>query len=286
MSKDTELHIVLVCHTELDFDGSWQLFEKIQPKIEDVFDQIFKETGKNPKVTYCITEEFLSEHLEDIFRFIEEGHEIGIHSHLPGSQRKNGHTYKGRYAYCIDENGVLNQDRIAGAIRQMAIALDIPPPVTHVSGMFTFHTNTIQVLEEAGFKVDCSLVPGEKLKHPATGDFILADNSRHKEFYPYRPSTSDPWIEGRSSIIELPVSGNLGGGDIKSQINYLRNRLRGDLSVDVFQSFWHHFEFAELGWTKGTLNDVYEFLMMCAVERNVIFSTALEAVRRLEELGL
>ena len=55
---------------------------------------------------------------------------------------------------------------------------------------------------------------------------------------------------------------------------------------DVFQSFWHHFEFADLGWTKGTFEDAEEFLMACARAENVAFSTASEAAGDLIQRGL
>jgi hypothetical protein len=32
-------HIVLVCHTELDFEGKWALYDRIQPQMERVFDR-------------------------------------------------------------------------------------------------------------------------------------------------------------------------------------------------------------------------------------------------------
>jgi hypothetical protein len=36
------LHVVLVCHTELDFDGCWGLYEKAQPAME----QVLREAAK------------------------------------------------------------------------------------------------------------------------------------------------------------------------------------------------------------------------------------------------
>ena len=221
------MHIVLVCHTELDFDGSWALFERIQPQIDEMLVRVADATGHKPKMTYCLTDEFLSERLDDAFRFIEEQHEIGIHSHLPGAHRQLHHSYRGHYAYRLDDNGVFNQDVVAGALRDIATALGLPAPRAHVSGMFTFQRTTIQVLQNAGFTVDCSLLPGKKGTHEATGDFILCDNRRRSAPQPYRPALEDPWVPGDSQIIELPASGNLGGGNVDRQIQDLREgRLR------------------------------------------------------------
>ena len=280
------LHVVLVCHTELDFEGSWTLYERVQPQMEAMLQRVADATGRMPKVTYCVTGEFLSERLDDAFRFLDAGHEVGIHSHLPGAQRQHGHSYRGRYAYRLDEEGVLNQDTVAGALRQIAIALGLPDPQTHVSGMFTFQRTTIQVLEEAGFRVDCSLLPGEKGTHEAAGDFILCDNRRRCEPQPYRPATDDPWVPGSSRLIELPVSANLGGGDVAGQLEHLRQRLDGSLAVDVFQSFWHHFEFVRPGLGNATFVDAERFLTECGRQANVVFSTAAEAATAMEAHGL
>ena len=70
------VHIALVCHTELDFDGSWRLYERIQPQMEKVLSSVADSTGKQPKITYCLTDAFLSERLDEAFRFCEQGHEI------------------------------------------------------------------------------------------------------------------------------------------------------------------------------------------------------------------
>ncbi|HIJ64645.1 MAG TPA: hypothetical protein HPP77_01735, partial [Candidatus Hydrogenedentes bacterium] len=102
------MHIVLVCHTELDFEGTWSLYETIQPRIEELFKRVSDISGKAIRTTFCVTLDFLLERLDEAFRLIEQGHEIGIHSHLPGAHRPR-HRYDGPYAFRIDENGVVNQ---------------------------------------------------------------------------------------------------------------------------------------------------------------------------------
>ena len=47
-----------------------------------------------------------------------------------------------------------------------------------------------------------------------------------------------------------------------------------------------HFEFADLGWTKGTLADAETFLMECAQHDGIVFSTASDAAEELERNGL
>jgi hypothetical protein len=152
--------------------------------------------------------------------------------------------------------------------------------------MFTFQRTTIRTLAEAGFTVDCSLLPGIRGTHPASGEFVLADNTRRAEPYPYRPDIADPWIPGTAPVVELPVSANLGGGDMDGQLSCLRERLARDGEVDVFQTYWHHFEFAQLGWTQGMLADAERLLTECGRQENVRFSTAAEAAAAMEANGL
>ncbi|MCC7407532.1 MAG: hypothetical protein IT442_05640 [Phycisphaeraceae bacterium] len=270
------LHVILVCHTELDFDGSWALYDRVQPQIERMFDRVAQTTGKRPRCTYCGTAEFLGEKLDDAFRLGEQADEVGIHSHLPGAHRPH-HSYQGRYAYRFDDQGVLNQDRVAGPLRDLAIALGLPAPRAHVSGMFTFHQRTLSLIEDAGFTVDCSLLPGiPPSRHRASGDFVLADNSRHPDVHPYRPARDDPWVAGQSRLLEIPVSGWLGDADLSPQITDLR--VRHDAGgVDAFQVYWHHFEFADLGWTHGQVTEAERFLVAAARMENVVFSTASQA---------
>jgi len=284
-----EFHLVLVCHTEMDFNGSWSLYESVQPRIEEMIARVADAVGKKPKITYCATGEFLGDpcRLDDAFRFIQQGHEIGIHSHLLGSHRVPWHSGRGRYALHLDQKGVLNQDLMAGALRQIAIALGLPPPASHVSGYFTFQETTISILEKAGFSVDCSLLPGEeKNTFHATDDFILCDTGRRKQPYPYRPASNDPLADGHSSIIELPVSGCLGDGNGKEHCADVRRRMESDREIDVFQMFWHHFEFADREWSQGSVADAEEFLVECARMKQVIFSTASEAANALNRSGL
>jgi hypothetical protein len=253
--------------------------------MEEILASVADSTGKQPRITYCLTNEFLAERLDDAFRFVEQGHEVGIHSHLPGAHRPR-HRYDGNYAYRLDAKGVLNQDAVAGSLRQIAISLGLPRPRTHVSGMFTFQRTTIRTLAEAGFTVDCSLLPGIRGTHEASGDFVLADNTRRGVPYPYRPDPDDPWTVGASPVIELPVSANLGGGDMDRQLADLKRRLVRDGETDVFQSFWHHFEFAQLGWTNGLFADAERFLTECGRQNNVVFSTASQAAAAMEMDGL
>lgn len=278
-----QLHLVLVCHAELGLDGTWHDYDAVQPQIDNMLQRVADKTGKMPRITYCLTNEFIVDKLDEAIRLHQAGHEIGVHAHLPGSHRKR-HCYAEPYHLRLDADGILNQDLVAGPFRQILVALGFPVPVTHVSGMFSFQKTTIKVLEDAGFRVDCSLIPnGRIIRHAVCGDFVIADNRRRTDRHAYRPSVDDPWEDGRSSLVELPVSGNLGcayfemdwARSLDQEFALLRKRLDQLNGVDVYQSYWHHFEFARSAtWARGSIEQATEFLVRCARLDGVQFSTA------------
>lgn len=280
------LYFVLVCHTELGLDGTWDVYDEIQPAFEAMIGRVAQRTGQLPRVTYCLTHEFITDRLDDAVRFFEEGHEIGVHSHLPGSHR-SGHSYSGRYALALDPRGFLNQDRVAGPLRELIASLGFPAPQTHVSGMFSFQRSTIDVLSNAGFSSDCSLIPnGRLIRHRATGDFVIADNRRRTDRRPYFPCPADPWAEGNGSLLEIPVSGNLGEAyfeihwvtSLEEEARQVGLILEGGNELGIYQSYWHHFEFSRAyDWTRGSLAKAEEFLVNIGNMEGVIFSTVRNA---------
>lgn len=63
-----QLHMVLVCHAELGLDGTWQDYDAVQPQVDRMLAQVADQTGKLPKVTYCLTNEFVSDKLDEAIR--------------------------------------------------------------------------------------------------------------------------------------------------------------------------------------------------------------------------
>lgn len=48
--------------------------------------------------------------------------------------------------------------------------------------------------------------------------------------------------------------------------------------VDIYQSYWHHFEFSRsLSITKGSIDQATDFLIKCAAMPDLKFSTAHDA---------
>ena len=280
------LNYTLVCHAELGLDGTWNDFKAVQPKFEAMIERVANRVGQLPKVTYCLTNEFITDRLDDAIRFFEQGHEIGVHSHLPGSHRK-AHSYSGRYILALNQSGFLNQDLIAGSLREIISSLGFPAPKSHVSGMFSFQPSTVEILRRAGFTIDCSLIPnGRKIRHRVTGDFVLANNERRIDRRPYFPDPADPWIEGTNSLLEIPVSGNLGEAyfeidwakSLENEKHQIAEILQREDEVGIYQSYWHHFEFSgTYDWTRGSLRRAEEFLVEIGEMKGLKFSTASDA---------
>lgn len=281
-------HFVLVCHAELGLDGTWTSYDRVQPAMEGIFDRVAQATGKPIRSTYCLTSEFIADRLEEAARLLEAGHEIGVHSHLPGSHRQ-GHRYDGPYRLKTNAAGELNQDRVAGPLRESLIARGFPPPRTHVSGMFSFQPTTIRLLEAAGFENDCSLIPnGKVIRHSITGAFVIADNRRRMSRAPYFPDPGDPWSAGRSSMVEIPVSGNLGmayfgidwAQSLEEELALIAQEPGAPGTPRLYQSYWHHFEFDPAhSWTRGSLLEAERFLTALGCMPGVQFSTVSEARR-------
>jgi len=238
-------YLVTVCHTEAWFGPPWQFFDDIFDGFQRAWD-VAARRHKRPRVTFCMTSEAVEDKGEFFAGLQAERHEIGVHSHLPGSQRR-GHSYSGDFAYELDDNGVLNQDLTAEIIRSKIVDAGLGTPKVHVSGMFTFRDTTVGVLEEAGFTVDCSLSPGMLHKHDATGDFVLCDNRGRTCPAAYPLSQADHCTPGDSEVIELPVWGHLSARhDQQCVIEIAEESLRtGTPMADLWERYWRSRGFFE-----------------------------------------
>jgi len=70
------------------------------------------------------------------------------------------------------------------------------------------------------------------------------------------------------------------------QLGHMRQRLSEGREPDVFQSFWHHFEFVRPGLANATFVDAERFLTECGRQASVVFSTAAQAAAAMEAHGL
>jgi hypothetical protein len=231
--------LVMVSHTETWCgDGTWPHFDQVLDGLRRAWDGGTL-GAERPVATFCAPAEAVEDKETVLRQLRADGHEIGVHSHLPGSHR-GGHSYQGEFAYRLDDEGRLNQDLAAARLRARVEQAGLGAARTHVSGFFTFRDTTVCVLEHAGFTVDCSLMPGTVGTHPAVGDFVLWDNRARTCPATYRPSRSDHCQPGDSSIIELPVWGHLNAEEDQGCLLEIvrRSEQDGDPIASHWEGYW------------------------------------------------
>ena len=163
---------------------------------------------------------------------ISHGNEIGLHVHAPTAEFRTGFQDE-----CIVHDADLLEE------------LGIPRPTTYAAGDWVTGTKTVKELERGRFRVDCSAYG---LEGPMNR-FGVALNYQSTSLHPYKVAPSDISIQGSSSIVELPVSGNLTEFRkvVYASLKPIHQRIHERYSslkegVDVFQIFWHPFELAIL----------------------------------------
>ncbi len=78
-------------------------------------------------------------------------------------------------------------------------------PVVFRAPQFGANGNTILALEELGYQMDSSVLPGRLVRKPLLGKVLDFTNAPRGV---YRPSRSDITTEGESSIVEVPLAEN------------------------------------------------------------------------------
>ncbi len=73
-------------------------------------------------------------------------------------------------------------------------------PISYRAGRYGFDATTIPVLEQLGYRVDSSVVPYRRAKHPGEPSFPITT------LYPYPLHRDDVCASGDSSILEVPIT--------------------------------------------------------------------------------
>ena len=90
--KNGRMHVCLVCHTEPDvWDGKFKSIDVILPRFVDILGEITDSHGTTPRVAWCLTSQVAKKRAAPFLRLLENGHEIGVHSHYPGTRRMVEH---------------------------------------------------------------------------------------------------------------------------------------------------------------------------------------------------
>ena len=220
------------------------------------------------------------------------GHEIGVHSHFPGTSSIMEHQQELNRVH-LDQFHVWFHE-----LYSRIVAAGFPPPRTHVTWMFAYRDIMTRVLAKAGIGVECSVCYGGA--HYLPDGFLLADSTSRSSGRPYRLAEKDHCSEGNSPVIELPVSGGFGSywepdekgefryfspvasdAEMNCQLQLFRKRMDALSSqeTDVFHIHFHLYEFlTPEGIEEGRLERAKRLLNSMVRDNRVYFSTPSEAV--------
>ena len=291
--EDSRMHVCLVCHTEPDvWDGGFKSIDVVLPYFLDTIRKVRDNRGNIPKITWCLTSQVAMQRPGPFLALLEQGHEVGIHSHYPGADGTQEHQQE------INKN---NLDKFGEWLPEMCRTLTdtgFPKPRTQVTWMFAYRDNITQVLSDSGIDIDCSVCYGGA--HYLEDGFLLADSKNRSSGKSYRMSETDHCVEGDSPVVELPVSGGFGdywipdqqgrfehfspiaSEDEAAKMVELFDRRMQTLNpgeIDIFQVHFHLYEFLPPdGLNEHRLNRAVTILQNITSDNRVCFSTASEAV--------
>jgi hypothetical protein len=291
--NDGKMHVCLVCHTEPDvWNGGFKSIDVVLPVFLDKTGMVRDHRGNSPKITWCLTSQVVKNRPGSFMKLLDQGHEIGIHSHYPGADGLLEHQ---------QELNKENLDKFGEWLPELyrtVVNAGFPRPRTQVTWMFAYRDSMTEVLAEAGIDIDCSVCYGGA--HYLPDGFLLADSRKRSTGKPYRMSISDHCIEGGSAVVELPVSGGFGDywiPDEKGQFDYLYPIASDDEAVkmitlfnrrmetlapgetDIFHIHFHLYEFLPSGgFDESRLDRTMMILKNIAAESRVCFSTVSAAV--------
>ena len=291
--NDSRMHICLVCHTEPDvWDGGFKSIDVVLPHFLKKIEKVRDHQDNNPKITWCLTSQVANHRPGPFLELLDQGHEVGIHSHYPGDNGKLEHQQE------INRDNLDKFREWLPMLYETLTDAGFPRPRTQVTWMFAYRGNMTRALSEAGIDIDCSICYGGA--HYLPNGFLLADSRKRSTGKPYRMSATDHYTEGDSAVVELPVSGGFGDywiPDEKGQFEHfspivsnneagkmseLFNRRMETLSpgeTDIFHIHFHLYEFLPPdGLDESRLDRAMTILRKMALDDRVCFSTTSEAV--------
>ena len=291
--NDSQMHICLVCHTEPDvWDGGFKSIDIVLPVFLDRIKKVRDYKGRNPIINWCLTSQVAKHRPEPFLELLDHGHEIGIHSHYPGSDGRLEHQQRTN-----QKNMGKFREWLPGLCKTIMDA-GFPPPRTHVTWMFAYRDYMTQALFESGIAIDCSVCYGGS--HYLKNGFLLADSFKRNTGKPYRMSIYDHCVEGDSSVVEVPVSGGFGDywipnedgrfehfspivsdNEADKMIELFNQRMETLTTgeIDIFHIHFHLYEFLLLaGLDEERLDRAMTILESIVSNQKAQFSSLIEAV--------
>jgi hypothetical protein len=291
--NDSRMHVCLVCHTEPDvWDGGFKSIDVVIPVFLDRIEKVQDHKGNTPKITWCLTSQVAKNRAEPFLELLDQGHEVGIHSHYLGGDGRLEHQ---------QELNRKNLDKFGEWLPELCRTVTdagFPRPRTQVTWMFAYRDSMTQMLSDAGIDIDCSVCYGGA--HHLPDGFFLADSRKRSTGKPYRMNGCDHCVEGDSAVVELPVSGGFfdywipdkecrfeyfhpiaSDDDTDKMIDLFNRRMETLTSceIDIFQIHFHLYEFLTPGGLdESRFERSVRILHSMAADNRVCFSTASEAV--------
>ena len=282
-----EFHVVNVVHTEHDWwqtpvagrqgDTQTNVYAGLDVGVSQLLQRLSDveaSIGQRVPITWCLwfsngsvdsesrpIPDIIDCRLEFFQARSEMGDEIGIHPHAPKTQ---------------------DQWRFIQANADRVTSLGFPPVDTHVGGWFETNSRVIGELESCKIGIDAGPVvrPGEGTVHGRSPD-------DHRSYRPYHPSRSNPWKEGASSVVRLPLFLSYHGiwDGATGFIDYTRRQYekRDEVAVEIVHFFWHPFEMIHQetgGPNTSVIEGYHDLFREIGTWDDVVFSTAREAVSR------
>lgn len=209
------LYSIITIDTECDKGAGWEVqlpikLASVTPGIPAVLQRIFNKHGAKP--TYLLSPEVIADHASaQTLKNIKDA-ELGAHLHCeyvapnPNFNTKLCEDYQAHYPYEVEFEKIKNLTQLF----ENRIGYR---PVSFRAGRFGIGKNSLKILQELGYLIDCSVTPYTIWNYPFSSiDFHNAPDS------PYFPSEKNFLTQGEMSILEVPVT-------IYSSYVYLKNQL-------------------------------------------------------------
>ena len=184
MTNDVEN--VSITNNKLSNKTAKIVIEKGLPRILDLYYKFDVES------TFYFTGQIASNFPQALKTVVDHGHEIGCHgfSHKP-SHSFDVLSFKDQYIHLEKAKRVLEYSgQSVEAFRAPALRLGL---------------GTVPILEKLGFKTDSS-VASQRFDGPLTFGSLQKLRWLTSPRLPYNPSRKNPYVAGKSKILEIPTS--------------------------------------------------------------------------------
>ncbi len=189
VSFDVERDPPAITRGEITFKGVGEI-----PEILEILDE------HGVKSTFFITGRVTDNYPQTLNLISQHGHELAVHGGYYHDQKIRG----------------LGKEKQIEEINKTIFLIENltgKRPVGYRAPGHQIDNNTINALEELGFRYDSSVVP-------SLAGFYLYDHKLYAPSFPYNPDYSDPFKGGDMNILEIPLTPVFLNGNLDSLLAY------------------------------------------------------------------